>query len=431
MGGEQHQLQKESLARWGLLREVEVGVDVWAVASWAAEYRSLAEEEEQHARKRRQEVWQLWVDEGSKDGAAPIHGWIREPKPWVPASAMVDHEISYSPTAVAEDCMDGWARIWGAGKEGESLAFDDWEGAEVSELSGDKVRDTLAKFKEGTGAGMCGWRPRDWRKVGDAGLECLAALMGLAEREGTWPSGQRDTAMVRIDKDGGIKGDYRLIGLMPTLYRVWAKMRRQECMVWEEANARSYDYASKGRGAVSEVWDVALIDEGARVHGADTACWAGDLSKFYERIPLGQLIAAAKDLGFPAPMLRLALRIYKGARYIQYEKAYSSAVFAKNGIIAGCSLATTLVKVFMWRTLDAAWALHPGIKLKVYLDDILLQWVGHLRARRFVPLSELVQAIVHYTEVIDSELAALVNTSKTCMVASRKVILEKLGEKLQ
>ena len=52
----------------GCLREVEAGVDVWAVSRWAAEYRSLAEEEEQQARKRRQEAWQGWVDKGSKGG---------------------------------------------------------------------------------------------------------------------------------------------------------------------------------------------------------------------------------------------------------------------------------------------------------------------------------------------------------------------------
>ena len=431
MGGDHHRDQRTLLASWGSTREVEGAVVVWTVAVWAAQYRARAEEEELQARKKRQESWQLWVDEGSKSGGAAIHAWIREPKPWVPAAAEVDNVIHYSPTLIAEDCLGGWAKIWNAEKAGDSLDFDDWEGGEVSGLTGDKVRNALAKFKVGTGVGMCGWHPKDWSKVGDTGLECLAQLMALSEKAGIWPAGQCDTAMIRIDKEGGIKGDYRLIGLMPTLYRVWAKMRRQECMEWEEANARAYDYASKGRGAVSEVWDVALLDEGARLQGADTACWAGDLSKFYERIPLAQLVAAAKDLGFPASMLRMALGIYKGARHIQYEKAFSSAVFARSGIIAGCSLATTLVKVFMWRTLDAAWALHPGIKLKVYLDDILLQWVGHLRSRRFVPLKGMVRAIVHYTEVIDEELAALVNTSKTCMVASTKVILQKLGEQLR
>ena len=78
--------------------------------------------------------------------------------------------------------------------------------------------------------------------------------------------------MLRIDKEGGSIGDHRLIGLMPTLYRVWAKARRLERMEWEDRSSRDYDLACKGRGAASEVWDVALLDEGARVQGAETAC---------------------------------------------------------------------------------------------------------------------------------------------------------------
>ena len=123
-------------------------------------------------------------------------------------------------------------------------------------------------------------------------------------------------------------------------------------------------------------------------------------------MPVKHLIGTARELGFPARMLRLALRFYRGRRHIQYEKAYFGAVYARSGIIAGCSLATTLVKVFMWKVLDAATTLYPSIRLKVYLDDILLQWVGHASNRRFVPLGVLVKAIKHYGGVIETELGA-------------------------
>ena len=64
---------------------------------------------------------------------------------------------------------------------------------------------------------------------------------------------------------------------------------------------------------MAEVWDVALADEGARFAGADTACWAADLSKFYERIPYGRLVDTARDMGFPSCMIKLALSMYGGA----------------------------------------------------------------------------------------------------------------------
>ena len=46
--------------------------------------------------------------------------------------------------------------------------------------------------------------------------------------------------------------------------------------------------------------DVALADEGARFAGADAACWAADLSKFYGRMPYVRLVDTARDFGFRA-----------------------------------------------------------------------------------------------------------------------------------
>ena len=360
-----------------------------------------------------------------------MHAWIREPRPRLPASASVEGLTSHSPSEVAEECLEGWAKIWGAEEQEEQLEFEDWASGGLSVITGERLRRTISRFRERTGVGMCGWHPRDWDKLGDEGLETLAELLQLAEAVGRWPGSQQCTAMIRIGKEGGAPNDYRLIGMMTTLYRVWAKLRRQECMEWEERNFRKYDFACKGRGAASEVWDVALVDEGARVQRADTACWAADLSKFYERIPLQHLVGAAKDLGFPSELLRLALRTYRGRRFIQYEKAFSSSVFARRGIIAGCSLATTLVKVFMWRALDAASELYPSIRLRVYLDDILLQWVGHAKNGRFVPLATLVKAVCHYSGLIVEDLEGQLNTGKTCLISSSRQVLKMLGAKLR
>ena len=90
---------------------------------------------------------------------------------------------------------------------------------------------------------------------------------------------------------------------------------------------------------------------------------------------------------------------------------------ARRGVIAGCSLATTLVKVYMWKVFDAARALYPGIRLKVYLDDILLQWVGRAGEGRFVRIEVLIQAVKHYGSAIRTDLEALLNTNKTWLIS--------------
>ena len=171
---------------------------------------------------------------------------------------------------------------------------------------------------------------------------------------------------------------------------------------------------------------MALMDECARHTGASTAAWAADLSKFYERIPHWMLMRCAQEEGFHPTVAWLAVQAYGGCRRIRVEQAFSRLVWVYPGIIAGCSLATTLVKVFMWTMLDMATKRFPMIKLRVYLDDLLLQWVGKLRNARYVRIGQLVEAISFYSDVIQLEWNATVNPEKTCLIASEREVLEYL-----
>ena len=218
---------------------------------------------------------------------------------------------------------------------------------------------------------------------------------------------------------------------MCTLYRVSGKIRRSYCLEWEGRNEREYGFSCKGKGAVGEVWDVALLDECARQSGATTACWAADLSKFYERIPHYLLLQCAHEQGFNLTIVWLALQAYSGHRRIRVDQAFSREIQVHQGIIAGCAMATTLVKVFMWKILDTARKRFPMIKLKVYLDDLLLQWVGKMGRSRFVNIEKLIEAVKYYAEVIQWEWKSVVNTEKTGLIASEREVSRHLQEELQ
>ena len=159
-------------------------------------------------------------------------------------------------------------------------------------------------------------------------------------------------------------------------------IRRSYCQEWEGREAREYDFACKVKGAVGEVWDVALLDQCARQSGAAIACGAADVSKFYERNPYWLLLQCAHEQGFNLTIVWLALQAYSGHRIIRVDQAFSRGVQVYQGIIAGCAMATILVKVFMWKVLDIARKRFPMIKLKVYIDDLLLQWVGRMGRSR-------------------------------------------------
>ena len=416
------------LQQWGWAVGVIEAVEVLTVARWCAEARAIAEAEEEQAKWKRLQSWSCWAKKACEEGASKGHRWIKGPSGWNCPSVEVDRgEVSYSPSDVANECMDEWRGIW---EGGNPPAVEElwWDDEPLPAVRAEDIKESLKEFKKGTGVGLCNWNPRDWGKISDEGLEVLAKLLNRIEEEVCWPKSVLNTVLVRLPKQ---ESGHRLIGLMGTLYRVWAKVRRQYCQSWEEKHSRCYDFACKGRGAIGEMWDVALTDEGARHSGAATLAWAADLSKFYERMPHGLLLRCAKEMGFHPVVARLAIFAYGGNRRIRVDGGFSRSISVGQGIIAGCSLATSLVKVFMWKALDLAYTRFPMIKLRVYLDDLLLQRVGKPGNFRYVHIGKLVEAILYYADVIQLDWKGKINTEKTCFISSDRSLLALIGKELQ
>ena len=101
-----------------------------------------------------------------------------------------------------------------------------------------------------------------------------------------------------------------------------------------------------------------------------------DLRAFYEHFDYKELEERANRLGFPRQLVRLALAAYKAPRLIAQQGKLSAALSANRGVIAGCGLAATWVKVYCIEALDHFKELHPRIRLDAYIDDITLSAVG-------------------------------------------------------
>ena len=56
--------------------------------------------------------------------------------------------------------------------------------------------------------------------------------------------------------------------------------------------------------------------------------------------------------------------------------AYSSPYVAMQGIIAGCSMATSLLRALLFRSIVRLAANYSMLRFKVLVDDVSLQWVG-------------------------------------------------------
>ena len=84
----------------------------------------------------------------------------------------------------------------------------------------------------------------------------------------------------------------------------------------------------------------------------------------------------AAALGFPTSLMRAALACYGAARYIRLGPHTAAPRFASRGVVAGCSLATTLVKLYLLRRLDQFVLRHPRVDMNVFIDDFGLATSG-------------------------------------------------------
>ena len=160
-------------------------------------------------------------------------------------------------------------------------------------------------------------------------------------------------------------GGFRTIGVLPTLYRVWAKLKMPLDRAWSAGVPRSYFAAGVGKATEDAVGRLLLTAE-AKQEGEEVACMIVDIDKCYEHVDHHKLLEAACRYGFPLAILRLCLAMYRAARALAWNGVYSKFVHSGRTVVPGCSIALWLVQLIMMSPL-------------VLFDD---QGSSHLPGRR-------------------------------------------------
>ncbi len=203
------------------------------------------------------------------------------------------------------------------------------------------TRISAAALREASTSGL---HPRQIANLGDEALEVLAILLEIAEITGAWPPQIGLVVTVMLPKP---KGGFRPIGLLPAIYRVWARARRREADEWEASHQRPFFAAAAGNGTVDVMWRLTARQEAGVQEGLEAAIVGEDLASFYEGLDRGRLVAEAVAVGFPIQLVRAALGAYSMAHMVTLQGRFAQELYPTRGIIAGCSLATTLVKVLL------------------------------------------------------------------------------------
>ncbi len=239
-----------------------------------------------------------------------------------------------------------------------------------------QLRAALKSFPAGTALAWDALHPRALLRLGDARLEELIDVLVKAEVDGEWPEEIGTVSIVLLPKpDGG----WRPIGLFPAVVRVWMRLRRDAAQQWEKDHSRDYFYAGQGRGAQVAAWQHAQRAEMASTAGATFVQLLLDMQKCFEVVPHHILAREAHAVGYPLPLLRLALAAYRLPRALAVGGVHSSVIEAERGIAAGSGLATTELRVLLIRLLDRVRRIHPDVRLSAYVDDLTADAAGTTR----------------------------------------------------
>ena len=211
---------------------------------------------------------------------------------------------------------------------------------------------------------------------------------------GLWPDAMNVYAFFLMLKP---TGTFRTIGLLPGLYRIWARTRMPLVRAWGAGVPRCYFAAGVGKSTVDAVGRTLLIAEGLD-DDEEAACFIADIDKCYEHVNHTKLVHAAHRHNFPMGILRLCIAMYRAARTISWDGVFAVAsgegpsltggggtpagngefVYASRSLVPGCSIALWLLQLVMLTPLDEFMDSMPRqVKnTEVYVDDATVQAVG-------------------------------------------------------
>ena len=165
----------------------------------------------------------------------------------------------------------------------------------------------------------------------------------------------------------------RLLSVLSQIYRVWAGIRLEECMLWQEGWIHPHAFGfRKRRGATDAAALIALLVELHKIVKSVLHGFGLDYVKCFDLIPQSIVLHIALEQGMDPGTHRALKGMYTSlVRCFKIMGCCASFFSATNGILQGCPLSVILINLMtsIWkRVLDAqkqhltvsARALPPG-----------------------------------------------------------------------
>jgi hypothetical protein len=363
-------------------------------------------------------AWREWLRVGFEAGAKNAHAYMKLPVEWRPSQALSPEGLpTAEPTAVLNAQREKYGRAWAADEAEGRYVWPDRQS--LPRLTPEELREASKSFKKSTAIAYDGIHCRHYAMLCDGALSALGGLLEACELLGTLPRQSRMVVTPLLDKP---KGGYRPIAIYVSVYRLWAKARRNIAAAWEAAHPRCYFSAASGNGPQDTTWRQGVRQEAQVTRGGAAACLFWDLEAFFESIDRERLVQRAEATGFPAAVVRLSLAMYAAPRILSMGGRIARELWPKRGVGAGCGLANTYVKIFTLLPMDKLMKRLPdSVRIDLHVDDFSIESTADDEEKA---ARDLVTAYRMVKEMIEQELGAVISLPKAALVASSRRLAE-------
>jgi hypothetical protein len=291
-----------------LLHDRAAAISLRAFARLQAEARTLAD------LRAGDSAWRSWLQEGPGAGLSRQHRMSRTAKGWT-ASAVgrctdgrgtsdgdegdgdlvedhvalrdaerVSHQMPMDAQSEADSECASWGAEWLVGAS-PPPPLPLWTMSLEAPLPAPCVAAASAAcraFPAATGLGWDKMHPRALDRLPVAAMRALLRIFIMAELLGAWPIAIGVILIALLPK---AEGGLRPIGLLPSLVRLWMRIRLPVAQAWQLSHERPYFYAGPAMGATVAAWRQAARAELARGLDVPYVSVMLDLAKAFERVP--------------------------------------------------------------------------------------------------------------------------------------------------
>ena len=369
--------------------------------------------------------WAAWREEAFAKGGRGMHRATRLKEGWAPTVVKDDQgALTSAPEVILQRQSEELGRFW----HSEAWAMPAWAPGSREALPAATPREIRAvarTYPVATAATIDGFHPRHFNMISDQGLLALSGIFTAVELLGMWPAHLACIMVQLIDKP---KGGFRPICLFAAAVRVWERMRRPLCQDWCARCARPYWAFTAGAGAELTVWrQVARVEANSADKSLVTAGSLRDMRKFYESVDLEVLKERFCKTGFPEPIARVLINLWRGPRAIKMlTTVHWRKHYARSGLPAGSSFADLAVIAYCIEQYDGLVDRWPRVTLSVYVDD---QQISSTGTRKQV-IADVVGATEDLEDIVKEEFKASFAADKSTHVGSDQALADSICKAL-